>query len=150
MSNTTLEMPLANPNVPAASNTMSKLSDVLFTGNSDITVHETTKEITFKKNRNHTIYPFLYDANTGITKGYGYYDPFDAHNPKYRLYISYTKNNLDWLGLPKHGQSAQSAFRWFSGIQPTRRHCDRAPPLLTEGRSTRKSSPVTNPIFLLL
>ena len=109
-------MPLANPNVPAVYDTVSKLSDVLFTGNSDITV-PTTKDITFKNNTDHTIYPFLYNANTGMAKGYGYYDPFDDHNQEYRLYISYTKDNKDWLGLRKHSTDYSQRSAGFLGFR---------------------------------
>ncbi len=142
---TPLEMPLADPNVPGVYNTVSRLSDVLFTGNSDITV-PTTKQITFRNNTDNTIYPFLYDANTGAAKGYGYYDPFDAHNQEYRLYIGYSQNNLDYLGLLPHSTITVSVplVFWDSGRAEI---ATSTAGFLPKDPNTSKSSAITNPFF---
>jgi hypothetical protein len=99
---TPLEMPLAPDGLPGRYDTVNSLSQVLFTGDSQVPVPQ-NKEITFKNNTKHTVYPFLYDANTGKAMGYGYYDPKDPNNQEFRAYIGYKKGNKDYLGLePGH------------------------------------------------
>ena len=82
-------------------NTVGQLSDVLFVSNS-IVESPTPKTFTITNNENHTIYPILYDPNTGKSTAGGYYDPLDAHNQEYRGYIGYTANGHDYLGLQAH------------------------------------------------
>ena len=87
---------------------VSGLSDVLFTGpwtysNTDTGQAETTpvptKQVTIHNDTKQTIYPFLYDPNTGKSSAGGYFDPFDKHEQQYRGYIGYQQGNTDYLGL---------------------------------------------------
>jgi hypothetical protein len=59
---------------------------VLFLGNATVG-NVPVKQITLYNNTKQTIYPFLYDPNTGQSKDGGYYDPFDGHDQEYRGYI---------------------------------------------------------------
>ncbi len=81
-----VQMPLAPPGSPGTYNTVSSLGAVLFTGNATVG-NVPVKQITLYNNTKHTIYPFLYDPNTGQSTTGGYYDPFDAHGQQYRAYI---------------------------------------------------------------
>ena len=70
-------MPLAPAGSPDRYNTVGSLSDVLFVGNAtvgDVPV----KQITLFNNTRQTMYPFLYDPNTGRSTTGSYYDPFDC------------------------------------------------------------------------
>ena len=96
----TLEMPQAfgSTEKKPIYNTVGLLSDVLFVSNS--TVGATPmKAITITNNESHTIYPILYDPNTGKSTTGNYYDPIDMHNQEYRGYIGYTEGGHDYLGL---------------------------------------------------
>ena len=75
----------------------------------DTTFPIPTKQITIHNNTKQTIYPFMFDANTGQAQENGkdtnsWLDPFDKHNEEYRAYIGYQDGTTDNLGLKK-GQS---------------------------------------------
>jgi len=142
----TLEMPLAPPRLGYGPyDTVGSLSAVLFVGNREVG-NVPVKQLTLFNNTNQTIYPFLYDPNTGKSTTGGYYDPFDLHNQEYRAYIGYTKDNKDYLGL-QVGQSITfdvPLVFWDSG-----RAAIATDPanLLPTDTNTNKSSPITNPFF---
>ncbi|WP_165070584.1 hypothetical protein [Paludisphaera rhizosphaerae] len=145
MSADPLEMPLAPEGSPGRYNTVASLSDVLFTGN-DLVGNVPIKKITLYNNTKETIYPFLYDPNTGKSKGAGYYDPFDANNEEYRGYIGYKVGDKFYLGLePDHSITIDVPLVfWDSGraaiaTDPT--------DFLPSDPNTSKSSPITNPFF---
>ena len=143
-----LEMPLAPEGSPGRYNTVSSLSDVLFTGN-DVVGDTPIKQITFYNNTNQTLYPFFYDPNTGRSETGYYYDPFDGHNEEYRGYIGYTSDGKNYLGLPA-GQSITVNMPyvfWDSGraavaTDPT--------DFLPKDPNTSKASPITNPFFFFI
>jgi hypothetical protein len=96
--NTPVPMPVAPTGQFGKYNTVGSLSDVLFTGNSNVPV--ATKTFTFFNNTDQTVYPFLYDTNIGQPKGTkSYYDPLDAPDQEYRAYIGYSVGDSDYLGL---------------------------------------------------
>ena len=141
----TVELPLAPPGSPGRYDTVDSLSDVLFVGNATVG-NVPVKQIRLFNNTKHTIYPFLYDPNTGKSTTGNYYDPFDGHNEEYRGYIGYTNNNKDYLGL-QVGHSITvnvPLVFWDSGraaiaTDPT--------DLLPTDPGTSKGSPITNPFF---
>jgi hypothetical protein len=77
---------------------------VLFTGN-NVIGNTPPKTITFYNNSVNTIYPFLYDPNTGKSTTGNYYDPLETglnpggHNEEFREYVGYTKEGMDYFGL---------------------------------------------------
>lgn len=109
-----LEMPRAPSSTYGTYNTVASPSGVLTYGSVvmkvngvDTTFPIPTKQITIHNNTKQTIYPFLYDANTGqasenhkITGSW--LDPFDKHNEEYRAYIGYQVGTTDYLGLEKN------------------------------------------------
>ncbi len=140
-----VQMPLAPPGSPGTYNTVSSLSDVLFLGNSTVG-NVPVKQITLYNNTKHTIYPFLYDPNTGQSTTGGYYDPFDAHGQQYRAYIGYTQNGVDYMGL-EAGHSITinvPLVFWDSGRAAI---ATDASHFLPTDPNTSKASPVTNPFF---
>jgi hypothetical protein len=104
------------------------------------------KQITLYNNTKQTIYPFLYDPNTGQSKDGGYYDPFDGHDQEYRGYIGYKVGNTDYLGLqPGHSITIDVPLVfWDSG-----RAAIATDPagFLPADTNTNLSSPITNPYF---
>src|SRR5262249_45005160 len=65
------------------------------------------KTLTFYNNSTSTIYPFLYDPNTGKSTAGGYYDPLETglnpggHNEEFRAYVGYAKEGKEYFGLPQ-------------------------------------------------
>ena len=145
-----LEMPLAPTAQFGQYDTVGSLSAVLFTGNTDSGTVP-TKTIKFFNNTDHTIYPFLYDANTGKSTAGGWYDPYDTgHEQNYRAYIGYqvtvANTTTDYLGLlPGHQISlAVPLVFWDSG-----RAAIATDPanFLPKSTDTSKKSDATNPFF---
>lgn len=140
-----LEMPLAPAGSPGRYNTVASLSDVLFTGNNvlgDVPI----KQLTLYNNTQDTVYPFLYDPNTGKAEGSGYYDPMDAINEEYRAYVGYKEGDKNYLGLePNHWItiSVPLVF-WDSGRAAI---ATDSADLLPADPNTNKNSPITNPFF---
>ena len=126
-------------------NTVGSLSDVLFVSNS-IVGATPMKAITITNNESHTIYPILYDPNTGKSTTGNYYDPIDMHNQEYRGYIGYTANGHDYLGLQAHHSVTIDVplVFWDSG-----RAALATDPysLLPKDPNTSKASATTNPFF---
>jgi hypothetical protein len=140
-----LEMPLAPPDSPTRYDTVDSLSDVLFVGNATVG-NVPVKQVTLHNNTKQTIYPFLYDPNTGQSTTGGYYDPFDGHNQEYRAYIGYTKDGKDYLGL-QDGHSITidvPLVFWDSGRAAI---ATDAADFLPKDPDTSKASPITNPFF---
>jgi hypothetical protein len=140
-----LEMPLAPAGSFGRYDTVGSLSDVLFVGNSTLGTAP-TKQMTLYNNTDQTVYPFLYDPNTGESTAGGYYDPEDEYNQEYRGYIGYSENGKDYLGLQAHHSITINVpfVFWDSG----RGAIATDPKLfLPEDKNTSKSSPATNPFF---
>jgi hypothetical protein len=140
-----LEMPVAPPGSPTRYDTVGSLSDVLFVGNSTVG-KVPVKQITLHNSTKQTIYPFLYDPNTGQSTTDGYYDPFDCHNQEYRAYIGYTRDGKDYLGL-QAGHSITidvPLVFWDSGRAAI---ATDAADFLPKDPETSKASPITNPFF---
>jgi hypothetical protein len=142
-----IEMPLAPPNSGDRYNTVSNLSGVLFLGNPTVG-NVPVKQITLYNNTTQTIYPFLYDPNTGKSTAGGRYDPFDGLNQEYRGYIGYRNGGMDFLGL-QQGQSITinvPLVFWDSGRAAI---ATDGANLLPADPNTSKASPITNPFFFL-
>ncbi|MDR3639465.1 MAG: hypothetical protein P4L84_37035 [Isosphaeraceae bacterium] len=140
-----LEMPLAPDSTYGRYDTVSSLSDVLFVGNATVG-SVPVKQITLYNNTAQTIYPFLYDPNTGKSTAGGYYDPFDGINQEYRGYIGYTSGGNDYLGLQVgHSITINVPFVfWDSGRAAI---ATDGANLLPTDTNTSKNSPITNPFF---
>lgn len=142
---TQYEMPLAPAGSINKYDTVAKLSDVLFTGAPDVG-NTPIKQLTLYNNTTETIYPFLYDSNTGQSDAGGYYDPRDKHNQQYRGYIGYRVGQTDYLGLePGHSITINVPFVfWDSGRAGI---ATDGADLLPKDPNTSKASPTTNPFF---
>jgi hypothetical protein len=142
-----IEMPLAPQGSPDRYNTVAELSNVLFVGNATVGTVP-VKQLTLYNNTEQTIYPFLYDPNTGQSTAGGHYDPFDGINQEYRGYIGYREGATDFLGL-KVGDSITITVPfvfWDSGRAAI---ATDGASLLPTDINTNKNSPVTNPFFFL-
>jgi hypothetical protein len=142
---TGIEMPLAPAGSPGRYDTVGGLSQVLFTGNATVG-NVPVKQITLYNNTAQTIYPFLYDPNTGKSTAGGHYDPFDGINQEYRGYVGYKDGGKDYLGLQANHSITINVplVFWDSGRAAI---ATDGADLLPTDLNTNKNSPITNPFF---